>query len=327
MDAMPINELRSISTFAKAAELGSLRRAAAAQGMTPQAASQALAQLEQHLGVRLFHRTTRSLSLTDEGRQFLEAALPAVAGLHRALEITRRTKDQIAGPLRIVGPRSVFTPILWSLLDEFCRRHPLVQPDVELDDRLRNWVEDRVDVGFRIGMSPAEGVVARKLFPLPLIVCAAPAYLQRHGAPETLADLANHRCSAFRNSGTGKILPWYVQVDGSLVDLPVVPAICLNDETIETQAVLAGHVIGLLSGVAATAYIRSGHLVPLLTKNIAERSSVFIYYGSRASQPTRVRAFIDLAIEKLADNPNYTLTPAELSAAEKSGRKKYLGKR
>lgn len=265
--------------------------------------------------------------MTDEGRQFLEAALPAVAGLQRALEITRRTKDEIAGPLHIVGPRSVFTPVLWSLLDEFCRRHPQVQPDVELDDRVRNWVEDRVDVGFRIGTSPAEGVIARKLFPLALIICAAPAYLQQHGAPETLADLANHRCSAFRNSGTGKILPWYVQVDGSLVDLPVVPAMCFNDETIETQAVLAGHVIGLLSGVAATAHIRSGHLVPLLTKNIADRASVFIYYGSRASQPTRVRAFIDVAVEKLADNPAYVLTREELAAAERRGRREYSKRR
>src|SRR5690349_16605070 len=102
---MPINELRSIATFAKAAELGSLRRAAQAQGMTPQAASQALAQLEQHLGVRLFHRTTRSIALTDEGQQFLEAAQPALTALQRALQGVRHAKDEIAGPLRIVGPR------------------------------------------------------------------------------------------------------------------------------------------------------------------------------------------------------------------------------
>jgi DNA-binding transcriptional LysR family regulator len=324
---MPINELRSITTFAKTAELGSLRRAAEAQGMTPQAASQALAQLEQHLGVRLFRRTTRSMSLTDEGRQFLEAALPALAGLHRALEITRRAKDDIAGPLRIVGPRSVFTPVLWPLLDEFCRRYPQVQPDVELDDRLGNWVEDRVDVGFRIGMSPAEGVIARRLFPLLLIICAAPAYLERHGAPDKLADLANHRCSTFRNSSTGKILPWYVKTDDGLMDLPVVPTLCLNDESIETEAVLAGHVIGLLSGVAATSHVRAGRLVPLLTQHIADRSSVFVYYGSRASQPNRVRAFIDLTVEMLANNPAYVLTTEELEAAEARGRRKHLGKR
>ena len=171
---MPINELRSMTTFAKAAELGSLRQAAMAQGMTPQAASQALAQLEKHLGVRLFHRTTRSLALTDEGRQFLEAAQPALAALQRALQTARQAKDEIAGPLRIVGPRSTFLPVLWPVLEEFCRMHPDVQPEVQMDDRIGNWVEDRVDVGFRVGQSAAEGVIARRLFALQLIICASP---------------------------------------------------------------------------------------------------------------------------------------------------------
>ena len=316
---MPINELRSITIFAKTAELGSLRKAADAQGMTPQAASQALALLEEHLGVRLFHRTTRSMALTDEGRQFLEAALPALAGLQRALEVTRRAKDEIAGPLRIVGPRSVFAPVLWALLNEFCGLYPEVQPDVQLDDRIGNWVEDRVDVGFRIGISPAEGVIARKLFPLQLIICAAPEYLARHGAPESLHALAAHRCSAFRSSGTGRIVPWYVKVGDEIVEQQVVPALCVNDEALETEAVLAGHVIGMLTAIAAAAHIRSGRLVPLLTKHVADQSSAFVYYGSRAAQPVRVRAFIDLAVKRLAGNADFLLTAEELSVAEAKG--------
>lgn len=107
---MPMNELRAIATFAKAVELGSLRRAAVAQGVTPQAASQALAQLEQHLGVRLLHRTTRNLALTDEGQQLLEATQPALAALERALQRVRAAKDDVAGPLRIVGPGPPSSP-------------------------------------------------------------------------------------------------------------------------------------------------------------------------------------------------------------------------
>ena len=318
---MPINELRSIATFAKTAELGSLRQAAAAQGITPQAASQALAQLEQHLGVRLFHRTTRSLSLTDEGRQFLEAAQPALLGLQRALHMAREAKDEIAGPLRIIGPRSTFAPVLWPLLDAFCRQYPQVQPDVQLDDRIGNWVEDRVDVGFRVGQSPGEGVIARKLFALQLIVCAAPAYLARHGAPDTLDALAAHRCSAFRHPSTGRVLPWYVKVDDARVGHHVVPALCINDEALETEAVLAGHFLGLVTGVIAAAHIRAGRLVPLLTRHVADDSSVFVYYGSRAAQPARVKAFIDLAVKHLTNNPAYVLTAKELHAAEAKGRK------
>jgi len=321
---MPINEMRSIATFAKAAELGSLRQAAAAQGMTPQAASQALAQLEQHLGVRLFHRTTRSLSLTDEGRQFLEAAQPALIGLQRALHRARHATDDIAGPLRIVGPRSTFAPVLWPVLDEFCRLHPEVQPDVQLDDRIGNWVDDQVDVGFRIGLSPAEGVIARKLFPLQLIICAAPEYLALHGAPDSLNALAAHRCSAFRHPGTGQVLPWYVKVDGGRVEHQVIPALCVNDEPLETDAVLAGHVIGLLTGVTAAPHIRSGRLIPLLTAHVDDLSGTFVYYGSRTSQPARARAFIDLAVLRLVNNPVYVLTSKELQLAEAKGRKLHL---
>jgi DNA-binding transcriptional LysR family regulator len=318
---MPINELRSIATFAKTAELGSLRKAAAAQGMTPQAASQALAQLELHLGVRLFHRTTRAMSLTDEGRQFLDAAVPALAGLQRALEITRRAKDGIAGPLRIVGPRSVLPPVLWSVLHEFCREHPEIQPDVELDDRIGNWVEDRVDVGLRVGLSAAEGVIARRLFPLQLVICAAPDYLSRHGAPDSLDSLASHRCSVYRHPVTGRLLPWNVKVADSVIECPVVPALCVNDELLEMEAVLAGQAIGQMTGVSAAGYIRSGRLVPLLTGHVADHLSVFIYYGSRAAQPARVRAFIDLAVKRLSNNASYVLGDKELASAEAKGRK------
>lgn len=317
---MPINELRSIATFVKAAELGSLRQAATAQGMTPQAASQALAQLERHLGVRLFHRTTRSMSLTDEGRLFLEAAQPPLLGMQRALEQTRQTKESISGPLRIVGPLSVFAPVVWPLLDVFCRRHPDVQPDVQLDDRIGNWVDDRVDVGFRIGSSPAEGVIARRLFTLQLIICAAPAYLAHHGIPDNLGALTAHRCSAFRNPGTGRVVPWYVKDGVNLVEHHVAPALTFNNETLETEAVLAGHVIGLLSSVAAAGHIRSGRLIPLLVKHVADRSGVFIYYGNRTALPSRVRLFIDLAIKLLSDNPAYALSSEELISAEATSR-------
>ncbi len=318
---MPINELRSITTFVKTAELGSLRKAAADQGMSPQAASQALAQLEQHLGVRLFHRTTRNMSLTDEGRQFLEAAQPSLAGLRRALQVVRRAKDEMAGPLRIVGPRSTFLPALWPLLDEFCRLHPEVQPDVQLDDRIGNWVEDRVDVGFRVGNSAQEGVIARRLLTLQLIVCAAPAYIARYGAPDNPDALAAHRCSVYRHPATGKTLPWYMQQGDSMTEHSVVPALCTNDEQLELDAVLSGHVISQVTGVTAGAHIRAGRLVPLLTRHAATPAGIYMYWGSRTAQPARVRAFIDLAAQRLVDNPAYVLTAKELAAAEARGRK------
>jgi DNA-binding transcriptional LysR family regulator len=318
---MAINELRAIATFAKAVELGSIRRAAVAQGVTPQAASQAIAQLEAHLGVRLLHRTTRSLALTDEGQHFLETTQPALATLDRALNQAREAKDEIAGPLRIVGPRSSFSSILMPVLDAFCTRHPDIQPDVQLDDGKSNWVLERVDVGFRIGASPDEGVIARRLFPVQLMVCAAPAYLARHGAPRNLAELARHRCSAFRHPATGQVLPWYLDVDGEVVHHHVAPTLSTNDTELELQAVLAGQVIGQIANLSAAGHIRAGRLVPVLLQHMSEHIGVHLYYGSRNAQPRRVRAFIDLALEMLADAPDHVLTRQELARAAKTPRR------
>jgi DNA-binding transcriptional LysR family regulator len=242
-------------------------------------------------------------------------------GLQRAMQIPRRARDEIAGPLRIVGPRSTFRAVLWSVLEEFCRLYPDVQPDVQLDDGRGNWVEDRVDVGFRVARAPEAGVVARRLLPLQLIICAAPGYLERHGAPDSLAALSAHRCSAYRHPSTGCVMPWHVKDGGSVVDREIVAAICTNEEELELDAVLSGQVIGSLSGLTVAGHIRAGRLVPLLTGHVADHLSLYIYYGSRPDQPARARAFIDLALGRLVDRETFVLSAKELAAAEAKGRK------
>jgi DNA-binding transcriptional LysR family regulator len=319
---MSITDFRAIETFTKAVELGSIRRAAAAQGISPQAASQALAALEARLGVRLLHRTTRSIALTSEGQQFLEASQPALAALERAIDRVRTAKDEITGPLRIVAPKYSFLPLLWPLVDEFCRRHPGVQPDVKLDDRIGDWVRDRADVGFRIGSAPEDGLIARRLFAMQLIVCAAPAYIAAHGAPASIEQLASHRCSVFRHPGTGRVLPWLLKVGGEVISIDLPPVLSTNDAQLETEAVLSGQVIGLLSGLSAAPLIRAGRLVPLLAEHASDHMNVHIYYGSRKEQPSRVRAFIDLAVARLAGSSSYVLDAKELATAEAMGRRK-----
>jgi DNA-binding transcriptional LysR family regulator len=309
---MPINELRAIETFAKAVELGSLRKAAAAHGLSPQAVSQALSQLEQHLGVRLLHRTTRNIALTEEGQQFLEATRPALAMLERALQRVRAAKDEISGPLHIVAPRSGFVPVLWPVVEAFCRKYPGIQPDLHLDDQIGNWVHDRADVGFRIGALPEEGLIARRLFSVQLIICASPAYLDRHGRPRSLDELAAHRCSVFRHPATGQVFPWYLKVDGEVVRRELPPAFSTNDVEMELRAVLDGQAIAQLSGISAAPHIRAGRLVPLLTQHMTDHMSVTLFYGSRRAQPARVRSFIDFAVERLTDNPDYVLKQSEL---------------
>ncbi len=316
---MPINEMRAITMLAKAVELGSIRRAAVAQGVSSQAASQALALLEQHLGVRLLHRTTRSLALTEEGQLLLQTAQPALSILERALAQVREGKDEIAGPLRIVGPKSSFAPILMPVIDEFCRLHPDVQPDIQLEDGIGNWVLDRVDVGFRLGAPPEDGLIARKLFPVQLIICAAPSYLQRNGVPRSLDDLARHRCTVFRHPSTGQVIPWYVRVKGEIVRREFAPAVSTNDTELEILAVLAGQAIGQLASMSVASLVRSSKLIPVLIDQTMDHRGVYIYYGNRKSQPRRVRAFIDLATSRLSDSHAFVLSDKELSQNAKRG--------
>jgi DNA-binding transcriptional LysR family regulator len=316
---MPSNDMRAIDLFTKAVELGSIRRAAAAQGVSAQAASKSLAMLEQRLGVRLLHRTTRSIALTSEGQQFLEDARPALAALERAIDHVRTAKDEIAGPLRIVAPRYGFRTALWPLVDAFCRLHPAIEPHLKLDDRVGDWLNDRADVGFRIGSAPEDGVAARRLCATQLIVCAAPSYIAAHGAPTSIEQLAGHRCSVLRHSATGRVLPWLLKKDGEVIALDLRPALSTNDAGLEVEAVLAGHAIGLLASLSVAPLIRSGQLVPLLTEHVADHLSLFLYYGSRAAQPSRVRAFIDFVVERLGRSSEHVLDARELATAQADG--------
>jgi DNA-binding transcriptional LysR family regulator len=183
-------------------------------------------------------------------------------------------------------------------------------------------VLDRVDIGFRFGTQhPGSGLIARRLFPLQLIVCASPAYLERHGAPATPGDLSAHRCSTFRSPTSGKIFPWYFVVEGAIEERQLPPAFSTNDLELELEVVLAGQVIGQLANISAAGHIRAGRLVPLMLSTISEQYGLYLYYGSRTAQPKRVRAFIDFAAARLHEASDFVLGRKELEAAAQSWRR------
>jgi DNA-binding transcriptional LysR family regulator len=307
-----VNEVRAITIFVRAAELGSLRKAAVDQGISPQAASHAVMQLEKELGVRLFHRTTRKLSLTEEGQGLLDSVKPALAVLSSALDDARRSKAEIAGPLRVSAPRAIGHLVLWPYFLEFAELHPDVQLDVQLDDHFTDLINDRADVGFRGGSPPSGGTIARRLLPIQLIVCASPVYIERHGAPRTIDELDAHRCTGYRRANTGKQAPWEFLIGDEIVYRDVATALCVNDTDAETAAVIAGLGIGQLGSFSAIAPIRSGQLVPLLVQHVTQREAVYIYYRHRTEQPLRVRTFIDFMVTRLAGNRNFYFEPSEL---------------
>jgi DNA-binding transcriptional LysR family regulator len=308
-----MNEIRAISVFIQAATLGNLRKAAVAQGISPQAASQAVMQLEKTLGIRLFHRTTRKLSLTEEGGRFFEAVKPGISILNNAFDDARRAREEVSGVLRISAPKTL-SAMLWPCFAEFCAAYPQVRLDIQFDDRFTDLASDRTDVGFRGGSSPSAGMIARFLLPIQLIVCASPAYIEQHGAPQTIDALQDHRCSGYRQANTGQQAPWEFKVGNEKIYRDFAPVVCSNDMDTEVQAVLSGLMVGQLASFAATQLIRSGRLVPLLLQHVTELDGIYLYYGRRTQLPLRVRTFIDFVVERMTNNSAFYLQPEELQA-------------
>ncbi len=311
-----MDEMRAIATFIKTATLGSFRQAAIDQGITPQAASKAVMQLEKELGVRLFHRTTRKLSLTEQGLQFLESARPGLDTLNEAVRQVKQATEEMEGSLRISGPRSLGLQVLMPQFLQFAEQYPAIRLDIQLDDRFSDLVPDRIDVGFRAGAVPDGRMIARRLMPIQHIICATPAYLEKYGTPLSIADLMRHRCTGFRLPNTGKQMPWEFQI-GSEIHYRDIPAdIYSNDTQAEADAVLAGLGIGQLGSFTAVPLIRSGHLVPLLTEHITERMSLHVYYSNRANMTLKVRTFIDFVAARLIGNKEFYFSLEEATLSD-----------
>ncbi|MBV7537457.1 LysR family transcriptional regulator [Duganella sp. sic0402] len=293
-----MDKARVISLFIGVVRARSFSQAAVDAGLTPQAVSKAVRQLEDHLGVRLFHRTTRSLSLTDEGSRLFELANPGLRLLDEALEQIQSSRLEVDGLIRIAAPMSIGNAIIVPLLQQFQQRYPGAHFDMQLDDHFTDLVESRIDVGFRAGSPPERNLISRKLGEITLLTCAAPAYLDAHGTPKKVADLAGHRCTGFRQPNTGRLLPWEFHVDGATVyqDVPTVAS--FNTVEGELMAVLNGMGIGQMPVFMIEKELASGALAPLLTSTITANNGVFMCYQQRTQMPLRVRHFIDFVSEQ-----------------------------
>jgi DNA-binding transcriptional LysR family regulator len=282
------------------------------QGTTPQAVSKTIRQFEQHLGVRLFHRTTRNSRLTEEGQRLLESIRPGLEGVVGALARARSAARDDEGVVRIAANGSMARKMLMPLLAEFQQKYPLILIDLIQEDGFSDLVGDRIDVGFRGGNAPDAQVVSRRLFTVQQIVCASPDYLARHEAPRTLQDLQGHRCTGYRQPGSGRPMAWEFEADGGVVFHQVQSVLLSNDPETEMHAVMAGMGIGQIDSINCAAAIRDGRLVPLLVDQISGRMGLHLYFAQRADMPGRVRRFIDFAVESLRDSPEFCLSLAEL---------------
>lgn len=310
-----MNELKAISLFMRVAETGSFNGVAISEGTTPQSVSKTIRQLEKHLGIQLFHRTTRRNVLTEDGQHFLTTVKPVVSSLQQILDSTRRVPNDEVGLIRISAARAVARKVLIPVIKEFNAIYPGVTFELILEERFSDLVEDRIDIGFRAGGQPDAQVITRRLFPIQDIPCATKEYLHRHAPVREIEDLGQHSLVGYRNPTTGRVLPWEFSIHNQTEYRHPEITFCTNDTETETEAVLAGLGIGLLDSINAAPRLRAGELVPLLTPFISSRRGLYIYYEQNKNMTRRVRLFIDFAIEKLLNNTLFFMSADELNNA------------
>lgn len=281
--------------FVLVARHRSLSAAARALDLTPPAATKRLAQLEGRLGVRLVNRTTRSISLTSEGETFLAHAariLDEIAEMEEAVTSARATPR---GLLRVNATLGFGRTTIAPLVSEFAKQYPEVEVQVEVTDRPVDLVESGFDLAIRFGALPDKRLNARRLMSNRRFLCASPAYLARHGEPQTLADLAQHRCIIHRQNDDAYGVWRFVTGEHSEA-VKVQGALASNDGDIALGWALDGHGILIRSEWDLAKYVESGRLKVVLPQCTPPAADLFVYYPTRRNQSVRARAFIDFLV-------------------------------
>ncbi|WP_377295320.1 LysR family transcriptional regulator [Rhizobium sp. SG2393] len=301
-----MENLRSIECFVRAAEGGSIAAAARRLGITPAAASQNIARLEEALGTRLLLRTTRRLALTEAGRVYLER----VGGILQELELASAAVSAIGerprGRLKVACSVAFGRHVLSTIIPRFTALYPEISFELKLGDFAADHFGDDVDVSIRFQQQLEPGLITRKLNSAPMHYCAAPAYLEKHGAPMRPEDLARHDCLVYRLPIDGRIMTWGFVRAGVRFDAPVRPAIVGNDIDTLAEFAVEGAGITRLGAFISERYLREGSLVrvlvdqdPSIPPAIPEPLDFHICVVDRLAETPKVRAFIDFAVSEL----------------------------
>ena len=310
-----MDSIRGITSFVRVAAAGSFSQAARQLGVSTVAVSRNVQRLEGELGVRLLNRTTRRVSLTEEGRALFETSRGALAELEAAHDTIAEKRREPAGLVRVTSATAFGRLYVLPLVGEFRARYPRIELELSLADRLIDMVGESYDVGIRAGQIPDSNSVVRKLADVPRFVCASPQYLMRHGAPQTPGQLAAHECIRYRSITNGRPRRWEFGGGSHLEGFEVRGRLILNDIQAVCDAALAGLGLAQLATYVATPYIRDGRLVPVLADYAPPHFPISVYYPARRLQAARARAFIDFLVERLTNHPDLVFDPRTLETA------------
>lgn len=311
-----MDKLSLIKLFIAVAEAGSYAAAAQTLGLSPSTLSKGVSRLENHLNIRLFHRTTRQIQLSEAGGRYYESVVGMMGDLDELEGKLRESVDSPSGLLKVNAPIAFGRLYLMKLLPEFLSRYPNIRVDLSLDDTYVDMVEHGVDVSIRTGQLEDSRLVVRKLSPMDFVFCAAPSYLEKFGIPETIYELGNraeecfalneHRWIAFRFQQTGKLSSiryFESNADGHLQQSHFLPEpyLIIDDGAAYVEAVEEGLGFAQMPHFCVYEGLKHGRLKQFGEIHRCARLSVYAYYLDRTFLPAKVRVFIDFLIEALGE--------------------------
>ncbi|UXN68499.1 LysR family transcriptional regulator [Devosia neptuniae] len=283
--------LAAMGVFVRVAELGSLSAAGRDLKLSQPAVSQKISALEQHLGVRLVNRTTRQLALTEAGRTYYARAKPVLAAVDEAAELVAGAGAPLTGHLRIQAPTGFGQMYLADIAIAFQLEHPGLTFELMLDDRYVDLTEQAVDLALRFGTLRSSGLIARRFGTLRRILVAAPAYLARHGAPDTPEHLSTHRQVRFSGAAVDDTMP-LTGPAGSLL-VPVQTSFLANNTFVLTKALVAGLGLGGAQLPQIRAELAAGQLVQIMPDYQYAPLDVHAVYPTSHFVPAKVRLFVE----------------------------------
>jgi LysR family transcriptional regulator, regulator for bpeEF and oprC len=293
-----MDQLVCMRVFARVVETGSFSRAAENLKIAPPTATTAVAQLEQRLGVRLLHRTTRRLNLTDEGRAFYEGCVRLLDELAEMEESLSTRRVTARGRLRTSMPNAFIPRELFAALPGFLARHPQLTLELALTDQTLNLVGQGIDCAVRAMEIPDDStLIVRHISPVYRLTCASPAYLATHGVPRHIADLERHNCIGFISPSTGRIAEWTFEKREER--RTCAPRGNLAVSSLESAVAAAAAGLGVVQAahVLAMPLLRSGMLQPVLAEWAAPGPPLAVVYPSNRYLTAKVRAFTDFIFD------------------------------
>jgi DNA-binding transcriptional LysR family regulator len=292
--------LSGVGVLASVVESGSFTRAADALGLSASGVSRAVSRLESRVGVRLLDRTTRSVTLTDEGRRFYEQVGPLLAGIEEAATIASGSAGVVRGRLRVNVDPFFSRLVLAGQLADFLDRYPELSLELFTSDAISDLVAEGFDLAVRFGEPPTNSLIARKLIETRILTVASPAYIARRGCPAHPSEVASHACIHFRNPVTGQAFEWEFRSGREVIEVKTAGRLLLSDVGAMHQACAAGAGIAQVMALGVQDLMARGELVELFPGWGGEMFPLYALLPSRRQPPAKVRAFIDFCLAALA---------------------------